>query len=306
MISSESFADFHRAYVPDAWPVTPQLFSVHKIVPGTETPYVPYNRRDFYQINLYTSGTTHLTYAGETMLVHGPALVLYHPLAPYSCAAQTPLAGFFCLFTAEFLHGPGYAGAVQESSLLQLGAHPVTALTDGQSALLSQLFQQMLAEVDSTYRHKYDLLRTYVQLVLHEAQRLRPDLQHPAHSRAASRLAAQFSHVLEQQFPISSPTRPLALHNAEAVAARLGVHVNYLNRVLRQVTGRTTSALLAERVAQEAKALLRHTDWSVADISDSLSFANPTYFAHFFRKHAGTSPKAFRQQAELAPALASE
>ena len=116
---------------------------------------------------------------------------------------------------------------------------------------------------------------------------------------AASRLAAQFVQVLEQQFPISSPAWPLLLHIAEALAARLGGHVNYLNRALQQVTGRTTSALLAERVAQEAKALLRHSDRSIADISDSVSFANPTYFAHFFRKHTSTSPKAFRQQAAL-------
>ncbi len=303
MLDHESLTDFHHTYLPHYAAAGPPAFSVHAIAPSPELPGVPYSRRDFYQINLFTSGTVRLEHAGEVQLITAPALVLHNPLAPYACAAQTPLTGFFCLFTADFLHGPGYAAPVQESALLQLNTQPVTALTGAQRTFLSQIFQQMLAEADSTYHHKYDLLRTYVQLILHEAQRRRPDLQHPTEASAARRLAAQFVQVLEQQFPITSPGRPLPLHTAEALAGHLGVHVNYLSRVLRQVTGRPTSAHLAERVAQEAKALLRHTDWSIADIADSLSFADPTYFAHFFRKHAGTSPKAFRQQvaAELHP-----
>ena len=303
MLSYESLADFHHAYLPHYAAAGPPAFSVHAIASSPELPYVPYSRRDFYQINLFTSGTLRLEHAGETQLVTAPALVLHNPLTPYACAAQNALAGFFCLFTADFLHGPGYAAPVQESALLQLDTRPVTALNEAQSTFLTQIFRQLLAEADSTYHHKYDLLRTYVQLILHEAQRLRPDLQHPPEASAARRLAAQFVQVLEQQFPITSPGRPLPLHTAEALAAHLGVHVNYLSRVLRQVTGRPTSAHLAERVAQEAKALLRHTDWSIAAIADGLSFADPTYFAHFFRKRAGTSPKVFRQRAaaELRP-----
>lgn len=299
MITNESLANFHQTYLPRYAAAAPPSFSVHTIESGPELPLVPYSRRDFYQINLFTSGTARLEHAGETLLITAPALVLHNPLVPYACAAQTALTGFFCLFTTDFLHGPGYAAPVQESSLLQLNTHPVTALTPAQSTFLSQIFQQLLVEVNSTYRYRYDLLRTYVQLILHEAQRLRPDFQHGADPSGPHRLAAQFVQVLEQQFPVVAPDRPLPLHTAEALARHLGVHVNYLNRVLRQVTGRTTSAHLAERVAQEAKALLRHTDWSIADIADSLSFADPTYFAHFFRKHAGSSPKAFRQQATL-------
>ena len=40
----------------------------------------------------------------------------------------------------------------------------------------------------------------------------------------------------------------------------------------------------------------------MAEVADGLGFAEPTYFNHFFRKHAGTSPKAFRQQGVPRPA----
>jgi AraC family transcriptional activator of pobA len=137
--------------------------------------------------------------------------------------------------------------------------------------------------------------------LLHEALRLQPTSAPLLPATAASRLATQFVQLLGQQFPIQSPQLPLRLSTAEAFAAQLEVHPNHLSRVLREVTGRTTSAHLAARVAQEAKALLRHTDWPIADIADSLAFTDPTYFNHFFRKHAGTSPNAFRHQAADLP-----
>jgi AraC family transcriptional activator of pobA len=52
---------------------------------------------------------------------------------------------------------------------------------------------------------------------------------------------------------------------------------------------------IAERVITEAKALLRHTDWSINDIAYALGFEYPSYFNNFFKKHTGTNPKSIRE-----------
>ena len=64
-------------------------------------------------------------------------------------------------------------------------------------------------------RHKYDQLHTHVQLVVHTALRLR-DAPPPS----AGRLAAQFLHLLEQQFPVTSPEQALPLRTPQAFAAQ--------------------------------------------------------------------------------------
>lgn len=301
MPSRESLPQFLQAYLPEHQPDVPQLFSVFAIDSTDSRQSLPYGRRDFYQITLYTSGTKYLTYAGQTMQVSSPALLFYNPLEPYACAVSPPLTGFCCLFTADFLYGPGCTAPAHESPLFQLGASPFFKLTVEQGVFFAQLFQQLLNEVDSTYRYKKDLLRTHLQLLLHEALRRQPDRLPLAEPTAAGRLTTQFLHLLEAQFPIHSPARPLSLHTAEAFAVQLAVHSNYLSRVLREVTGRPTSAHLAGRITQEARMLLHHTDWAVAAIADALGFADPTYFNHFFRQHAGISPTAFRQQAGSLP-----
>lgn len=82
---------------------------------------------------------------------------------------------------------------------------------------------------------------------------------------------------------------------AATAATRLAVHVNYLTRTLKAVTGQTTSQLLNERLVQEARALLRHPDWPIGQISYCLGFEEPTHFARFFRKHTHYTPSQVRQ-----------
>jgi AraC-like DNA-binding protein len=45
---------------------------------------------------------------------------------------------------------------------------------------------------------------------------------------------------------------------------------------------------------REAKALLKHTGWNVAEIAYCLGFEEPAHFHHFFKKQTGITPTAFR------------
>jgi AraC-like DNA-binding protein len=101
--------------------------------------------------------------------------------------------------------------------------------------------------------------------------------------------------LLDAQFPVSKQLPEPLLKNAQEYAERLTVHVNHLNRSVKDVTGKSTTVHLAERFISEAKVLLQHTDWSVGDIADRLGFEYATYFNSFFRKHTGTTPLTFRR-----------
>lgn len=63
---------------------------------------------------------------------------------------------------------------------------------------------------------------------------------------------------------------------------------------MKEVTGKPTTAHIADRIISEAKALLQHTDWSIAEIAYALGFEYPTYFNNFFKKKTGEIPKAIR------------
>ena len=127
---------------------------------------------------------------------------------------------------------------------------------------------------------------------MHGALKLAPAA--PA-ALVGSRVVGAFRVLLAQQFPIVSPSQRLELRTAQAFADRLAVHVNHLNRTLKAATGNTTSQLLAQRLVQEARALLRHTDWPIGQIGYCLGFEEQTHFTHFFKRHAQCTPTAARQ-----------
>jgi AraC family transcriptional activator of pobA len=84
------------------------------------------------------------------------------------------------------------------------------------------------------------------------------------------------------------------VRTARDYADALAVHVNHLNRVLKDATGHTTTALLADRLAQEARQLLKQSSWTVAEIADSLGFTDTAHFCHFFKRQTGVAPGDYR------------
>nr|WP_211097043.1 helix-turn-helix domain-containing protein [Neolewinella litorea] len=147
-----------------------------------------------------------------------------------------------------------------------------------------------------TINNKDELIRNYIQLIVHEALKLQPAAEHTESSgTAASRLTAVFLELLERQFPVETPDRPLELKSAQDYARQLSVHVNHLNSSVKSVTGKTTSAHISDRIVAEARALLEHTDWNISAIAYALGFEYPTYFSNYFKKVTGQSPRAVRQ-----------
>jgi AraC-like DNA-binding protein len=52
--------------------------------------------------------------------------------------------------------------------------------------------------------------------------------------------------------------------------------------------------VISERLLQEAKILLKHTDWNISEIAYSLGFEEPTHFNNFFKKNIQLTPRQFR------------
>ena len=152
----------------------------------------------------------------------------------------------------------------------------------------------MIDEQKTEYAYKDDLISRYMNLIIHEALKLQPSESYDQHKSATSRITSIFLELLERQFPIESTGRPLQLKKAQDYAKNLNVQVNYLNRAVNEVTGNPTTTLISERIISEAKVLLQHTDWNIADIAYALGFEYPTYFNNYFKRMTGTNPKSLR------------
>ena len=254
-----------------------------------------YSRKDFYKICL-TTGKSKIHYADKSFEQDGTVLFFGNPHIPYSWETiSTSYVGYTCLFSEEFLKSDR-SESLQHSPLFKIGGTPILKITEQQREFLNTLFQKMIEEQQTDYTYKDDLIRNYINLIIHEALKLTPSENFDQHRNASSRITSVFLELLERQFPIEDTQKPLQLKTAQDYAKHMNVHANYLNRAVKEVTGKPTTVHISERIITEAEALLQHTDWNIADIAYALGFEYPTYFNNFFKKLTGTNPKSLRAQ----------
>nr|WP_295928439.1 helix-turn-helix transcriptional regulator [uncultured Dyadobacter sp.] len=256
--------------------------------------YTSYARRDFYKISLIL-GKGKITYGNQEIEINRNALVFFNRNVPYSWQALSEeQSGYFCLFTDQFLGTITRSATVSDCPILRTDSIPVYFINEEQQEYLLSIFMKMQADIESNYIHKYDLMRNYVNVLSHEAMKMQPSEVSDLHVNGSAKLSTQFHELLERQFPIESPEHKLKLKTAKDYANRLGVHVNHLNRALKEITGKTTTEHIIDRVLTQSKVMLRHSNWSVAEIAFCLGFEYPAYFNNLFKKQIGITPKSYR------------
>lgn len=255
---------------------------------------MPYDRRSYYKISLII-GRNRAEYADKVIEIEKSALLFATPKIPYHYLPyDDQQTGQFCIFTSEFITPANSGIILDELPLFKSGGYPIFELTDSQTEELKVIFEKMQNELVSDYAFKYDLLRNYLQELIHYGQKLQPATAlYPMHN-ASARVSSLFLELLERQFPIESVDQQLRLRTAKDFADTLAVHVNHLNKVLKENTGHTTTDLIAERLIREAKIILKQTNWNISEIAYCLGFEQLAHFSNFFRKHTQLSPLAYR------------
>jgi AraC-like DNA-binding protein len=254
-----------------------------------------YSRKDFYKICL-VSGRHLIEYADRGIEINGNNLFFGTPHIPYSWeVVSTDQAGYSILFTEQFLKTGISSESLQQSPLFRIGGTPIFNLSGEQRDYIAGIFRKMIGEQDSDYVFKEELMRNCINLIIHEALKMHPGEGYFKQKNASARIASLFMELLERQFPVDSQ-RQLTVKTPHDFADALAVHVNHLNRSVKEITGKPTSLHIAERIVTEAKSLLEHTDWSITEIAYALGFEYPTHFNTYFKKLTGKAPTAYRTE----------
>ena len=255
---------------------------------------ITYSRRSFYKITLVT-GQSKIHYADKTFDVTDSVLVFTNPMVPYFWELLSEnQTGYFCIFTDAFFNR---YGSIKDYPVFQSAENAVIPLSSTETAKFTALFEAMNEELQSDYAYKYDLLRSKLMEVIHSTQKMKPASGNiSTGSKAAERIATLFAELLERQFPIELSNQTMALKTASDFALKLNVHVNHLNKTLKEITGKTTTQLINERMMQEARMLLKGTTWSIAEIAWCLGFEEANHFSGAFSKACGIAPGKFRKE----------
>jgi len=269
-------------------------FNVFRLEPfvGDKAQPVPYKRRDYFKIMLVV-GNSKVHYADKVVEVKKQALSFSNPQIPYKWEHLDKVrSGAFCIFNQHFFH---QFGNLNQYEIFQPHGTHIFELPDEDVIKITSVYDRMFEEINSDYIHKYDVLRTLVFELIHFALKMQPNATFDKQPILASqRISTLFLELLERQFPIDDNHQTVGLRSASDFSRQLNIHVNHLNRAVKETTEKTTSQIIAERILQEAKILVKHSTWTVSEIAYALGFTEVTHFNNFFKKHAQLSPLKFR------------
>jgi AraC family transcriptional activator of pobA len=269
-------------------------FNIFRLAPILEKNNSPtvYRARAHFKITLVKgSGVFH--YADKSVVIKEQAIAFSNPQIPYSWEKRDQIiSGFFCFFTPDFFN---QFGKINQYDIFKPNGTHIFELTANEFEIAASIFEKMLLEINTDYVYKDDVLRNMAFELIHLAMKLQPSNNfEQSKNNSSNRITSLFLELLERQFPIDENNQKMNLRAASAFAHHLSIHVNHLNRSVKLITQKTTTQIITQRIVQEAKSLLKHSNWNVSEIAYSLGFEETPNFNNFFKKHVGQTPLQFR------------
>lgn len=230
------------------------------------------------QLNL----TRHTLKPGEMLAVNEGTVATSNWLDPESRL-------FIMGFSRKFIESraPSLLGGMVFSRLIR---NPVIRLDEADMSdilAIYRIIRRRLAEAEFNRKDQlaWEGLHTILSIL---ANRLESDPTDTAGNTRRQVVVRDFMMLVGKW---ASSRRDIASY-----ARKLNVSAKYLSQIVAEVTGETPRKWICRQVVLEAKALLDDPTLSVQQISESLNFANQSFFGTFFRRHTGLSPKAYRNR----------
>ena len=168
---------------------------------------------------------------------------------------------------------------------------PILQLNEYENCIINFCWDRIKQVITYQNHHfKEDLIKTILIEFMLEMDNILIDRKYGVNHQKLPRqeeLVQKFFHLLKDYGKIE--------HKVSFYADRLHITPQYLAIILKQQTGKTTHKWIAEALIIEAKILLKHTQLSVAQISDTLNFCDPSAFGKFFKTYTKITPFQFRK-----------
>jgi AraC family transcriptional regulator, transcriptional activator of pobA len=156
---------------------------------------------------------------------------------------------------------------------------------------ISKIFEIILREYQGDKSMKFEVIRSYLKILLIQAQRLNEISVDSAVGKRKNDIAYNFQTLVNKYFNTKK--------SIYEYAQELKINENYLNEIVKKQTGKTASSIIKERIVLEAKCLLLHTKLDIAEIAYELNFDEPSNFMRFFKTYEKLTPTQYRNATSL-------
>ncbi|MCU0469419.1 MAG: AraC family transcriptional regulator, partial [Arcicella sp.] len=164
---------------------------------------------------------------------------------------------------------------------------PLCLETASEKQNFIELFSKAMIENQQKMVDNEEVIRALLDLILIQSKRIYPVNITEEPTNKGRILVKRFKQLIEEKCQENL--------SVKEYAELLKITANHLSETVKNVTGRTSTDLINDRMIMEIKRLLTHTDLGVSEIAYQLNFSDQSYFSKYFKKLTNQTPVEFRK-----------
>ncbi|MDE6011065.1 MAG: AraC family transcriptional regulator [Muribaculaceae bacterium] len=248
------------------------------VKPGIVSPArVSYTHRDdYYILGIVVNGEIDCIIDFQKYSVSKKTLILLSPGQVHQFIFERDLEAFMLAFTPILLDDKMHY-QLEQSSILHSPIYKVEECAD-----VSAMFE-LLSRQTNVSAGRY-LAKAIISVL--EDMIIRQCCEVNRESSRRIDLVVKFRKLLREN--ITEERRP------SFYAGKLNISPVYLNEIVKDMTGQSSSQYIKNEIMLLAKRELFHTSDSVKEIAYRLGFTDNAYFSRLFTETTGISPNKFR------------
>lgn len=249
------------------------------------------HRHDFYEVLYLSNGSGFHIIDSNKYEIKPPCIFFLSPGQAHRLEFSSDIDGFIFLFTAEFyllnqsnknklLEFPFFFSVSQNSP-------PLVIKDKDDDVFIRTLFIRGCKETGK-YEESGEIIHSVLELILLTCSSLYPEELITVQKGKGQIIVKRFLKLIEENYQNNL--------SVTEYANMLAISPNHLTQMVKQITGKTSIGLLQEKLIAETKRLLIHTNLSVSEISDMMSFDDQSYFTKYFKNKVGITPNQYRKE----------
>lgn len=209
-------------------------------------------------------------------------------------ASKLNHSGWLLIFHPDFLWNTALANKIKTYDFFEYQLKEALHLSEKEEKMLIRIMEDIHQEYNSNIDNfSQDVIISNLELLLTYSRRFY-QRQFITRKKSNHTIVEHFEFVLNDLLR----DEELALNGlptVEKIANKLNISPNYLTRLLKTITGKSTQSFIHEKIIKLAKEKLSITELSVNEIAYELGFEHPQSFGKLFKKKTEMTPLEFRK-----------
>lgn len=196
--------------------------------------------------------------------------------------------GTIICFNEDFFSLRYNNNILNQFTFLSTSCHTLIRVNSKKLLHINTMAKNMIEEFQMIKKASKKVLRSYLNIILIEIERLYTPLQTIEENNPMKEKIHKFQKLVKKHF--TQYKKP------SDYAQMLNISTNYLNKICKNYLGETSGEIIRKHITLEAQRLLHYTNDSISEIAHSIGYEHTSYFVSMFKKSTSQTPEQYRKK----------